>query len=315
MSNGSQKKEKKEWTSITSLCLGIASVFLWEFSIIPILAVIFGGVGLVRDANKWKAGVGLALGIIFVVVRIAHGHIDWGFYNVSPDNGAPQTSSAPTTQAPILPSSTVPTPTSAISNPDYLKDPSAYLVDYNNKTSSEIPVGNALWIEGIKNSVALKISYTIVKAGQNIIVFHDLQIPGLSTLTYWGFVDKREPETCREKAAVDFLNKNLLHTEVYLAYEGTVAVPLDSTYSSTWRLLMPVSNGKDTTDVALFVIWNGYGKIPFNEPGWRFSKTGDGFLKYPTPFHLSSESTPASELTDAQAVAFLAKRGFWGTCQ
>ena len=54
MSNESQKKEKKEWTSITSLSLGIASIFLWEFSLIPILAVIFGGIGLVRDAKNGR---------------------------------------------------------------------------------------------------------------------------------------------------------------------------------------------------------------------------------------------------------------------
>ncbi|MDO8600555.1 MAG: zinc ribbon domain-containing protein [bacterium] len=201
-------------------------------------------------------------------------------------------------------------PSPSISNPDYLKDPSAYLVDYDNKISLQIQTGKALWVEKIKNSVTLKVSYSIVRAGQNIIVFHDLQIPGLSTLIYWGAVDKDEPNQCQEKAAIDFLTKNLLHTEVYLAYEG---IQNDTT---TWRLLMPASNGKDTADVAAFIVWNGYGKHPFNEPFYMFSKTGEGsFLKYPTPYTLRPESTPASELTDAQVVASLAKRGFWGTCK
>lgn len=73
MNNEQLYKEEKHWSSIVSLCLGIASIFLWEFSIIPILAIIFGVTGLVRSRNKWNAGIGLALGIIFLIARIARG--------------------------------------------------------------------------------------------------------------------------------------------------------------------------------------------------------------------------------------------------
>ncbi|MBU6415101.1 DUF805 domain-containing protein [Patescibacteria group bacterium] len=212
-------------------------------------------------------------------------------------------SSTPTTTTSQTPS---PIPSSISSNPDYLKNPSAYLVDYDNKTSSEIPTGKMLWVEEIKNSVLLKVSYPIVKAGQNIIVFHDLQIPGLSTSIYGRAVDKSEPDPCEEKAAVDFLTRNLLHTEVFLSYEGMY----DTT---TWRLLMTTSNA----DVAYFIILNGYGM----SNKWQMSlvKTdwSVGLLAYPGGKLASPRSlaTLADELKDAQNVASLAKRGFWGTCQ
>lgn len=67
------KTEKNEWVSKVSLGFGIASVFLWSFSILPILAIILGGVGLVRENNPWQSGIGLTLGIVFLIVRVAQG--------------------------------------------------------------------------------------------------------------------------------------------------------------------------------------------------------------------------------------------------
>ncbi|MDO8514230.1 MAG: CAP domain-containing protein [bacterium] len=112
MNNEQQHTDKREWLSITSLCLGIASIFLWEFSLIPILAIIFGGIGLIRDTKKWKAGIGLALGIVFLVVRISQGHMDGIFSNIySSNNNTQQTSSAPTPQPPA------PTPLQSTTSP------------------------------------------------------------------------------------------------------------------------------------------------------------------------------------------------------
>lgn len=90
-----EQKNKKEWASVASLSMGIVSIFLWEFSIIPVLAIILGVVGLVRDEKKWKAGIGLALGIIFIIVRISQGHIDRGIFSSSSPSNDEATQTTP----------------------------------------------------------------------------------------------------------------------------------------------------------------------------------------------------------------------------
>src|SRR5680860_294480 len=94
-----------------SLWLGIASIFLWEFSIIPILAVVFGMIGFIRDKKNWETWIGITLGIIFIIVRISNGYIDRGVsLNSSLNDEAVQISTE--VQSSILPptSLTLPTP-------------------------------------------------------------------------------------------------------------------------------------------------------------------------------------------------------------
>ncbi len=63
------------------LWLGIASVFLAEFGIVPLLAIIFSFIGLgkadERDgAGRFRALFGLILGILYMFVNLhMHGHI------------------------------------------------------------------------------------------------------------------------------------------------------------------------------------------------------------------------------------------------
>lgn len=73
-----QTKSNSDRIATIGLCLGIASIFLWEFSIVPILAIILGVVSLVRGKTKWKSIVAIVLGIIFLLLRISQGHIDGG---------------------------------------------------------------------------------------------------------------------------------------------------------------------------------------------------------------------------------------------
>lgn len=97
-----------------SLCLGIASIFLWEFSIIPILAVVFGMIGFIRDKKNWEAWIGITLGIIFIIVRISSGYIDRGVsLNSSLNDGAAQISSE--VQPSISPPTSLTLPTPLIS--------------------------------------------------------------------------------------------------------------------------------------------------------------------------------------------------------
>lgn len=82
-------KENKEWVSNLSVGFGVASIFLWSFSIFPLIAVATGVFSLVYGwEGRKKAIIGLTLGVIFLLVA---------FYNASPT-----TLSMATTQAPIM---------------------------------------------------------------------------------------------------------------------------------------------------------------------------------------------------------------------
>jgi hypothetical protein len=64
-----QKENLGRVSSIISICAGVAAVFLWEFSIISIIAIIFGIIGTITDKNKWRPVIGLGLGLIYLVAR------------------------------------------------------------------------------------------------------------------------------------------------------------------------------------------------------------------------------------------------------
>lgn len=61
--------------AIAGLSLGIASVFLFEFSIFPILAVVFAAIGLAKAGasggrGRGQAWAGLALGVLYMLARL-----------------------------------------------------------------------------------------------------------------------------------------------------------------------------------------------------------------------------------------------------
>ena len=74
MKEGQKKEEKKsDWVAWVSAWLGALSIVLWEFSIIPILAVVFSVVAIIRLKGEvpWYVFLALVLGIIFLFVSIA----------------------------------------------------------------------------------------------------------------------------------------------------------------------------------------------------------------------------------------------------
>jgi hypothetical protein len=78
--NGDTRDPKNNF-ALAGLILGIVSVFFYVIGIIPILAIIFSGIGLSRTkiyngAGKQPASIGLVLGIVFTIMYlIAYGHI------------------------------------------------------------------------------------------------------------------------------------------------------------------------------------------------------------------------------------------------
>lgn len=71
-----EENKKSFRLDLISFVLGIASVFLWSlFSIIPVLAAIFGFCSIVKYAKNrqqklWQAVIGTALGHIYIIVAI-----------------------------------------------------------------------------------------------------------------------------------------------------------------------------------------------------------------------------------------------------
>lgn len=63
--------------AVASLITGIVSVFLWSFSIFPLLALILGIIGITRTGEKVKgrgmAITGTVLGVLFLLVRLTQG--------------------------------------------------------------------------------------------------------------------------------------------------------------------------------------------------------------------------------------------------
>lgn len=60
----------------TGLCLGIASVFLYVIGILPILAVVFSGIGLSKASSRQGKGqvaawVGLVLGVLYTIMYLS----------------------------------------------------------------------------------------------------------------------------------------------------------------------------------------------------------------------------------------------------
>ena len=76
----SNKYMKKNKLAIASFWLGLASIFLWEFSLLPILAIIFGIIALFQIKKSMgdkiyvtgnsDAWIGTGLGVIFLIVRL-----------------------------------------------------------------------------------------------------------------------------------------------------------------------------------------------------------------------------------------------------
>ena len=65
-------EKKHNWAAVTGFVLGLASILFYWLGLIPILAVVFSGIGLgtfdsEKHKRKWMAGVGLALGIIYTL--------------------------------------------------------------------------------------------------------------------------------------------------------------------------------------------------------------------------------------------------------
>lgn len=321
MTNEHHKSDlNKDWASVTSLCFGVASIFLFEFSIVPIMAIIFGIIGLGNSGEKkYKALAGLVLGVIFLLVRISQGHIDRSVVNIPSNDNPRQTSTIPTPQTsatiieqPTSSGSSSIIQSSLISNPLYLQNPSSYLVDDENKILSS-PNERTLWVEGVVDPHKLKVSYILDKNGTKILKVETLSIPWLGDPArefaeiHRGLISNMWLATsvgkCFENGTKDFLQTNFLHTWVFLSATGW---DVNGFFGDDYLLKYndgTTGNNGFSSDLASYIIKNGYGdmELPSNHESALINNSP--ILKYYT------------EMKDSESIASLSKRGLWGICK
>lgn len=224
------------------------------------------------------------------------------------------TSPVSTSSVSVPTSIPVPTPAlkqnSNITNPDYIANPSAYLVDQTGKIASQIPSDKPLWVEQILGPTKIKVSYITTQSGSNIVEVKSLLIPGLGwpKLNESGIpslpsiANKTSPfidGNCWSQQAQAFLSQNVLHQPVYFE-----SIPYKTKFgesATTGQLLISNESNDERTNLASFVVKNGYGVVPFNMDV-DYGNTYPGYDPYRT------------ELYSDQQVASLAKRGAWGVC-
>ena len=67
--------------ALVGFCLGLVSILLFDLGIVPLAAIVCSAIGLGTfktdtQKNRWMAGVGLVLGILFMLVNAEmNGHI------------------------------------------------------------------------------------------------------------------------------------------------------------------------------------------------------------------------------------------------
>lgn len=96
--------------AITGLCLGIASVFLYVVGLLPILAVVFSGIGLAKAQSRNGQGqvaawIGLVLGVLYTIMYLAHyGHLPLSVPSPRPQTGGQAATQQPSASIPTVPS-------------------------------------------------------------------------------------------------------------------------------------------------------------------------------------------------------------------
>lgn len=234
--------------------------------------------------------------LIFIKVIIESFNLD----NLSPKESVKIETNEPKTTEP-----------KQITNPDYLKNPSAYVVDEKDIIISS-PAGKTLWVEDVIDFKTLKVSYIIDKVGEKILKIQSMSILWLGDPAKDRLMDEtvdnnfRSPYNlkCWKDGAREFLKNYILqsHSYVYLLESGRDATGIKD-------YMVKFTNG--TLD--------GQGKIIYYDLAYNVIRNGYGVYALPQTSYVLDDrnilSDYSSELIDLEKVASLAKRGLWGTCQ
>lgn len=75
----------------------------------------------------------------------------------------------------------VPIPKINFSNPEYINKPSDFLVDQTDLVTSNLPINEPVWAEGVINENTIKVSFVIEKEGRKILKIKPLSIAYLDS--------------------------------------------------------------------------------------------------------------------------------------
>ena len=190
-----------------------------------------------------------------------------------------------------------------VKNPTYKYNPDAYIVDYDNRVTSDIPTDKPLWVEDVIDYNVLLVSFPVEQSGVSIIELEELPIHRLGypvprNITYPGRLWVGKYGACWRKGIINYLNNFILDRQVYLSVSKP---PKDSSlgsklnYFPTYRVLFPDNSlNNELVDLVEFLILNGYGGAWVED--------------------FSAKDITYGSLLDAQEVAALSERGLWKSC-
>ncbi len=182
-----------------------------------------------------------------------------------------------------------------ITYPEYVQNPSAYLVDWNDEIESTIPTTHRMWVEDVIDGRTLLVSYVVIRAGVQILDFGHIRIPGI---TY-------SDEKCRNDEAFSFLRTDVFHKGVFLVRED-----------EGYKLVVEIPGTNQAEDVAARLVRNGYGVA--TNVGYQSIVLSSGEKwekKWGNLQYFQYEISAIQELKEMEDVARLAKRGIWATCK
>ena len=271
---------------------GLLGMIIAGLVISKIIAYVFSTIS--REKSKRRKKITWA--IVFLIVSIIN-------IVVLLLAQIPSPTPYPKPTPPITPISPITNPTSpSISNPDYLKNTSVYVVDDKNAINAGIYSDDvaSLWVEDIYSPIGLKVSYVIERGGRKILKFGDIPLIRLDNL---GWVPeykllKNVGEStlqCWRDGAVKFLRTNVLHKRVQLT--------LNEANAKIDTVLVEGSSGNPPIDILVMILGNGYGVPSYSASSLSWLNNND-----PYKIHLLY-------LLDLTGIASLEKRGLWGTCQ
>ena len=303
MDNEEQEKIRGNGFSVTSVCLGIASMIFWEFSIIPISAILAGILGAIYDRKKWLAGIGIILGIVFLIVRISHGNVDMGFSNIIQKNG--QNNVVDT----VVDASIYKKPP-YITNPAYLQNPNSFLVDSDGTVRGDGAIrnlinitkrGQEVWVERFLRMVTgqgplFLVSYTYQSAGRNIISFD-----GVILGSFGDYLNPINNTSCSKNIFQNALEDVIIGKYVVVTLDDFMLKEQDMSPV----LLDGVNIQTYCTDKQLLIPWNNCFTDKSNEVSARELLAANGY-SYDTDFN--------PLVSNSMKVAKLAKKGAWGQC-
>lgn len=203
-------------------------------------------------------------------------------------------------------------------NPAYLLSPEEFIVDVENRIFNLPDNHKSVWVEEVINEYRIKVSYIILKGGENIITFAHINLYGIESLE---FPSKMTFDAeCQREQAINFLKKFIEHKYVYLSdYKlnsvGTkIYIPTEyrGSHLNKKYLTRIVTILKEDVDIPeLRKYYNNMEYSEGIEVNLSLARLGYTNTVYPFLY----DDVIAHWFKGEEEVARVAKKGFWNICE